>query len=60
MLLTSVVQVACVAVVALTCMTLGTALQGWTAVLPKMQDDPRGFTVTNDDVAWLGKFNMHH
>lgn len=26
---------------------------GWTAVLPKLQEDTR-FTVTEDDVSWLG------
>ncbi|XP_050723349.1 facilitated trehalose transporter Tret1-like isoform X2 [Eriocheir sinensis] len=46
-------HVALVVVVALTSVTQGTATKGWTAVLPKMQNDTQTFTVTDDDVAWL-------
>ncbi|XP_063588771.1 uncharacterized protein LOC134765907 [Penaeus indicus] len=31
---------------------------GWTAVLPKLQEDTSRFTVTEDDVSWLGEFLM--
>lgn len=46
-------QIAFVSVVALTSITQGTATKGWTAVLPKMQDDPHSFQITDNDVAWL-------
>ncbi|MPC37278.1 Sugar transporter ERD6-like 6 [Portunus trituberculatus] len=40
-------------VVALTSILQGTVTKGWTAVLPKMQDDPHSFVNTDSDVAWL-------
>ncbi|XP_050723352.1 facilitated trehalose transporter Tret1-like isoform X5 [Eriocheir sinensis] len=49
----NVKQVVFAVVVGMCSLTQGTATKGWTAVLPKMQDDPHTFTVTDDDVAWL-------
>lgn len=60
MFLPGVVQVLFLVVVALTSVTQGTATKGWTAVLPKMQDDPHSFTVSDDDVAWLGTWRGTH
>lgn len=31
-------------------------MYGWSAVLPKLQEDTSRFTVTENDVSWLGKF----
>lgn len=47
-------QIAFTMVVGLTSIMQGTVTKGWTAVLPKMQDDPHSFVDTNNDVAWLG------
>ncbi|KAK8399843.1 hypothetical protein O3P69_003688 [Scylla paramamosain] len=46
-------HVAFMMVVGLTSILQGTVTKGWTAVLPKMQDDPHSFVKTDDDVAWL-------
>ncbi|KAG0720524.1 Facilitated trehalose transporter Tret1 [Chionoecetes opilio] len=46
-------HIALVSVVGFCSLTQGAATKGWTAVLPKMQDDPHSFPVTDDDVAWL-------
>ncbi|XP_050736169.1 facilitated trehalose transporter Tret1-like [Eriocheir sinensis] len=41
-------------VVSMVCILDGAANRGgWTAVLPKMQEDPNIFTVTDSDVVWL-------
>lgn len=53
-------QVVFAVVVGMCSLTQGTATKGWTAVLPKMQDDPHTFTVTDDDVAWLGTWRGAH
>ncbi|KAG0714148.1 Facilitated trehalose transporter Tret1 [Chionoecetes opilio] len=49
----SLKHVAILLVVALTSITQGAATKGWTAVLPRMQDDTHSFVDTDDDVAWL-------
>ncbi|XP_047498449.1 facilitated trehalose transporter Tret1-like [Penaeus chinensis] len=45
-------QVVCLAAVGGTNFLNG-MMSGWTAVLPKLQEDTSRFTVTEDDVAWL-------
>ncbi|XP_042866275.1 facilitated trehalose transporter Tret1-like isoform X1 [Penaeus japonicus] len=45
-------QVVCLSVVGGTNFLNG-MMSGWTAVLPKLQDDTSRFTVTEDDVSWL-------
>ena len=47
-------QLAMVTVVGFCSLTQGTATKGWTAVVPKMQENPHNFVITENDVAWLG------
>ncbi|XP_037789047.1 facilitated trehalose transporter Tret1-like [Penaeus monodon] len=50
-------QILCVLIVACT-PTLNGMLGGWTAVLPKLQEDSSRFTVTVQDVTWLASLNL--
>ncbi|XP_045130188.1 sugar transporter ERD6-like 4 isoform X2 [Portunus trituberculatus] len=49
----SVKQLAMVTVVGFCSLTQGTATKGWTAVVPKMEENPHNFVITENDVAWL-------
>ncbi|ROT63106.1 glucose transporter 8 [Penaeus vannamei] len=50
-------QILCVLIVA--CLpTLNGMISGWTAVLPKLQEDTTRFTVTVQDVTWLASLNL--
>ncbi|XP_042866283.1 facilitated trehalose transporter Tret1-like isoform X2 [Penaeus japonicus] len=50
-------QILCVLIMACTPILNG-MLSGWTAVLPKMQEDRSRFTVTVQDVTWLASLNQ--
>lgn len=49
----SMKQLAMATVVGFCSLTQGTATKGWTAVVPKMQEHPHNFEITDNDVAWL-------